>query len=94
MTKEEAMAIELIAYYKASTFLLWENNDMSLINEIARQQARFAVHFAMERVLDQCEDLAYDEQIDLADVLHKHAGWQYYLAIEDAINTIPMEDND
>lgn len=94
MTLEEQMAIELLAYYKASSFLLWEDHSMALIDEIARQQARFAVHFAMDRVLEQCEDLAEEQNIPLRDILHKHAGWTYYSKIEEAINTIPMDDYD
>ena len=92
MTQEEQMAIELLAYYKASTFSLWTDESMALIDMIARQQARFAVHFAMDRVLEQCQDLAEDNDIDLRNVLQNHNGWQYYLKIEEAIQTIPMED--
>ena len=92
ITEEERMAIELVAYYKASTFTLWTDQSIELIDMIARQQARFAVHFAMDRVLEQCMDLAEEQDLDLRDVLSKHAGWQYYSKIEDAVATIPMED--
>lgn len=92
MTEEEAMAIELVAFYKASTFLLWTDQSIELIDHIARQQARFAVHFAMDRVLEQCVELAEEQDLDLRNVLSKHAGWQYYSRIEEAVNTVPLED--
>jgi hypothetical protein len=94
MSEEEIAAIDLVAYYKASTFTMWTDQQMSLINHIAREQAKFATNFALQRVLDQCIDLSEDNDLDLANVLNNHAGWNYYCKILDLIDTIPMDDND
>ncbi len=94
MTYEEQCAIDLLAYYKASTFTMWTDQPMHLINHIAREQARFATNFALQRVIDNCIDLADDEDLNLTDVLNNHAGYQHYCDILDAIDTIPLGDND
>lgn len=94
MSNEEQMAIELLAFYKASTFMMWEGQSIELINETARQQALFAIRFAVDRIIDQCQELADENDLELTDVLYKHAGFRYYEKIEYYVNKIPLEDYD
>jgi len=58
--RAEQNAIEIYAFMKASTLLLWTDQDMYLINYIAKKQAIYAIQetqaYCMERALDLCED--------------------------------------
>lgn len=90
-SKAEQHAIEAYAFYKSTTFLLWTDQPMDLINYVAKKQAVYAIEEAQGYCMDRCLDLSEDEDLDPHMVLAKHDGYQYYCEVLEYLDKINTE---